>query len=201
MTTNMIKCRTLVVMVSAASLAAATLGAAADTKPPTDADRANQSRALSKDYGKRLKGTLLEAIEAGGPEAAIAVCNTAAPAIAKVATSSSGWSLGRTALKVRNPENAPDAWERDILLKFQDQAAQGADMAALEHYETTTKDGKRVFRYMKAIPTGAPCLTCHGSNLSPSVKAKIDELYPEDQATGFAVGDLRGAFTIVQPLP
>ena len=201
MTIGPIKCKSLGLMVVAASVAAATLGATAETKAPNEAERAEQSRALSKDYAKRLKGTLLEAIEAGGPEAAIAVCNTAAPAIAQDAAQASGWSLGRTALKVRNPDNAPDAWEREILLRFQDQAAQGADMASLEHYETATKDGKPVFRYMKAIPTQAPCLTCHGSNLSPSVTAKIAELYPEDQATGFAMGDLRGAFTIVQPLP
>jgi hypothetical protein len=140
-------------------------------------------------------------LQAGGPEAAIAVCKIKAPAIAKEKAASTGWSIGRTALKLRNPANSPDAWERSVLLRFQEQIREGAEAKNLEHYETTTKNGEGVFRYMRAIPTQAPCLSCHGSNLSQNVKAKIAELYPEDRATGFSLGELRGAFTIVQPLP
>jgi len=32
------------------------------------------------------------------------------------------------------------------------------------------------------------------------VKAKLDTYYPADQARGFKVGDIRGAFTISQPM-
>jgi len=178
-------------------LAAASTAAA----EPTEAERADQSRHLSKTYGEKLKDALVRAMKAGGPETAIALCNVAAPELAEQGSASSGWSLGRTALELRNPANAPDAWERSVLLEFQDKINQGADAKTLEHYETTTEDGERMFRYMKAIPTQGPCLTCHGSNVSPSVKAKIAEFYPEDEATGFALGELRGAFTITQPVP
>lgn len=58
-----------------------------------------------------------------------------------------------------------------------------------------TEDG---FRYMKAIPTKGLCLTCHGEALTEPVKATLAELYPEDKATGFKVGDIRGAFSIIQ---
>jgi hypothetical protein len=53
---------------------------------------------------------------------------------------------------------------------------------------------------MKAIGTTSPCLNCHGSALKPEVAAKVKELYPEDQAVGFASGQLRGAFTLSRPL-
>jgi hypothetical protein len=53
---------------------------------------------------------------------------------------------------------------------------------------------------MKAIGTTSPCLTCHGSALKPDVAAKVKELYPEDEAVGFASGQLRGAFTLSRPL-
>ena len=54
---------------------------------------------------------------------------------------------------------------------------------------------------MKAIGTAEkPCLTCHGSNIKPELAAKINSLYPEDKATGYKAGELRGAFTIMQPL-
>ena len=181
--------------------AVAALEAEAEDTQQTESERALQSRNLSQDYAAKLKGTLMGAIQAGGPEAAIAVCKVKAPAIAKEKAASTGWSIGRTALKLRNPANSPDAWERYVLLRFQDQISDGTEVKNLEHYETTTKNGERVFRYMRAIPTQAPCLICHGSNLSQNVKAKIEELYPEDRATGFSHGELRGAFTIVQPLP
>ena len=77
---------------------------------------------------------------------------------------------------------------------------QGADVKELEVYDTATQDGKPVFRYMKAIPTQKPCLTCHGPNVSEPLGKTIAEFYPDDQATGFSLGELRGAFTIVQPL-
>jgi len=40
------------------------------------------------------------------------------------------------------------------------------------------------------------CLACHGDNIAPEVTAAIRAHYPEDQATGFATGQLRGAFSI-----
>jgi hypothetical protein len=53
------------------------------------------------------------------------------------------------------------------------------------------------FRCTKAIPTAAePCLMCHGSGLDPALKAEIERLYPDDQATGFKAGERRGAFTV-----
>jgi hypothetical protein len=45
-----------------------------------------------------------------------------------------------------------------------------------------------------------PCLKCHGENLDPKVAAKLDALYPHDQARGYKAGDVRGAFTVRQPM-
>ena len=92
--------------------AVAALEAEAEDTPQTESERALQSRNLSQDYAAKLKGTLMGAIQAGGPEAAIAVCKVKAPAIAKEKAASTGWSIGRTALKLRNPANSPDSWER-----------------------------------------------------------------------------------------
>ena len=67
--------------------------------------------------------------------------------------------------------------------------------------EIAAIDGKRQFRFMKAIPTGALCLQCHGSSISPEVSARLAELYPDDKATGYATGDIRGAFVVTRNLP
>jgi hypothetical protein len=51
-----------------------------------------------------------------------------------------------------------------------------------------------------AIPANAPCLICHGEKIDPAVDARLKTLYPQDQATGHKQGDVRGAFTITQPM-
>ncbi len=63
------------------------------------------------------------------------------------------------------------------------------------------QQGQRTYRYMKAIPTAEkPCLACHGKALAPQVRARLDALYPEDRATGYEAGEIRGAFTLSRPL-
>jgi hypothetical protein len=52
---------------------------------------------------------------------------------------------------------------------------------------------------MRAIPTDALCLTCHGATLAPELAAAIARDYPADAATGFAQGQLRGAFSVIWP--
>jgi hypothetical protein len=53
--------------------------------------------------------------------------------------------------------------------------------------------------YVEPIRVKSMCLTCHGATLAPEVASRIAELYPEDQATGFGEGDLRGVFWVSWP--
>jgi hypothetical protein len=142
-----------------------------------------------------LKQELQAAIAEGGPVQGIEVCRVRAPEIADD-QSESGLRVGRTALRVRNPDNAPDAWERVVLEDFQRRLADGADPAGLQAWIETEVDGRRTGRWMKAIPTEPLCVTCHGDALGPDLAEAIEDAYPEDRATGFAAGDLRGAFTV-----
>ena len=87
------------------------------------------------------------------------------------------------------------------LEEFEERRKHGEDIARLEHSEVLTGDGKSFFRYMRAIPVGELCLTCHGRELDPELTGKLKELYPEDQAVGFSTGEIRGAFTITGQLP
>ncbi len=176
---------------------ASTLALAADVDPVR---LAAEARSQVKPFMMALKGELQKAMKAGGPVNAISVCNEKAPQIAARLSQRSGWELARTSLKVRNPDNAPDAWERKVLERFEQEKAAGADVKKLEYYELVDQDGKKVFRYMKAIPTGGICLECHGPQLKPEVAARLDQLYPHDQARGFEPGDIRGAFTFLKVL-
>ena len=155
-----------------------------------------ESRAAIKGFGASLKAALVAAIEAGGPEHAIGVCNMVAPGIAAERSIAYAGRVGRTSLRRRNPANTPDGWELAVLEEFEARKAAGADIKTLDHAEIVTENGQRIFRYMKAIPTAQVCTNCHGTDLRPEVAALIDDLYPTDQARGFSPGDIRGAFTL-----
>lgn len=154
-----------------------------------------EARALVKQFGGTLKGELVAAMKAEGPVAAIEVCNIRAPEIAD-SLSQDGWKVARTSLKTRNDNNTPDAWEKAVLERFEQQKAEGKDVATLEYSEVVDTAHGTEFRYMKAIGTEAACLTCHGSKISEPVKARLDALYPNDKARGYSEGDIRGAFTL-----
>lgn len=176
-------------------------GAVAQTGVPPD-DQVKAARGIAMELGGKLKGELTSAMASGGPVQALGVCKTVAPAIAADLATSSGGKVGRTALKVRNPANAPDAFERAVLLRFVEDAAKGANPASLEHAEIVEAEGRRSVRYMKAIPMAeAPCAACHGIAVAPDLLQAIRELYPADEAVGFKAGDIRGAFTIELPIP
>jgi hypothetical protein len=165
-------------------------------------EQVTAARATAMALGGKLKAELEAALKSDGPVKALAVCKTVAPAIASDLAASSGGKVGRTALKVRNPANAPDAFEKAVLLRFVEDVAKGADPTKLEHAEIVDADGKRLLRYMKAIPMApAPCATCHGTDVAPHLLRAIRDLYPADQAVGFKPGEIRGAFTITTPLP
>ncbi|RMG50074.1 MAG: DUF3365 domain-containing protein [Gammaproteobacteria bacterium] len=159
-----------------------------------------ETRKVVKEFAGELKATLQSAMKAGGPESAITVCNQAAPAIARGISEKYGWEIGRTSLRLRNPANAPDEWERKVLEDFERRKAAGEPVQKLEHAEVVQTDHGKVYRYMKAIPTGKVCLTCHGTNIQPALAKRIKTLYPEDKATGFRPGDIRGAFTVIRPM-
>lgn len=160
----------------------------------------SQARSIAISFGNVLKNELQTAMQSGGPVTAVAACNIKAPAIARNTSATTGWDVGRTSLKLRNVANRPDDWELKVLRQFEARMAQGQDPQMLEFSEIVRVGGKPTFRYMKAIPTQELCLNCHGTDIKPEVKNAIKGLYPADQATGFKVGDLRGAFTLSKPL-
>jgi len=162
--------------------------------------RSKQSRIVASDFMLRLKLELKAAMREGGPGNAVRVCKTKAPEIAAETSEKMGWRVARTSLKLRNPHNAPDAWELKVMQEFEKRKAAGEEIKTLEYAEIVTTEGKKQFRYMKAIPTEKLCLQCHGSKIEPEEAAALNKYYPHDQATGFKEGDIRGAFTITQPM-
>lgn len=161
-----------------------------------DISAQDQARQHAMLLGKSLQMELQQAMKAGGPEAAVAVCNTQAMPISTEISQQTGWQVARTSLKVRNSQNSPDAWEQEQLEQFEKRLQQGESPASLEAYALLEENGKPVERFMKAIPTQEGCLQCHGESIPENLSAQLYKLYPEDQARGFTLGQLRGAFTL-----
>jgi hypothetical protein len=180
--------QTVVFALAALSFSAG-LGAAAP-------DRAAEGQAIAAAFGAELRTELQAAMAAGGPLAAIRVCNEDAPRIAAEAAARAGAEVGRTSTRVRNPDNVPDAHERAVLEDFAATLAAGAPEHPPQRLDTLP-DGR--VRFMSAIIMQPQCLGCHGEDLAAPVAGTLDALYPDDQARGYKVGELRGAFSITWP--
>lgn len=143
-------------------------------------------------FQKALKGELMAAMQKGGPKAAVEICNEKAPQIAQKVNLENGVVISRTSLKVRNPSNQPDDWEKQILENFEKRKSDGEALKTMSAYEY---DGE-TFKYMKPIPMMGMCASCHGSNVPKPLYEHIQKFYPDDKAIGFKPRDIRGAFVV-----
>ena len=155
-----------------------------------------RAREAAADLLIALKGTLILHLERGGPEAALAVCADTAQVLTESVARRHGVMMHRVSTRWRNPLDAPDAYETAVLEAFSRLLEKGELSDTTEHAAVTTADGKRVFRYLRPIRIQRPCLSCHGQELAPGVQAVLSDYYPDDRATGYSEGDLRGAVSV-----
>ncbi|PPR31230.1 MAG: hypothetical protein CFH32_00273 [Alphaproteobacteria bacterium MarineAlpha9_Bin2] len=163
----------------------------------------NKQKSLEaiKELGSSLKSSLQMVMKESGPIAALEYCNVAAQDITKELSDTLQLKVRRTSLKTRNKNNIPDDWEQKSLSVFTAQYISGEEIKNMYFHEiVTTNNNDRIYRFIKPIPTGKVCLTCHGSNISSELADKIKELYPNDKATGFKAGEIRGAFSVIVTL-
>jgi hypothetical protein len=172
-------------------------GSAYSSDQPAELNQAKQATAA---FAGALKAELLAAMKSDGPLHAMDVCNTRAKAIGNEVSIEYGAQLSRVSARNRSPDNVPNEWQSLVLESFEDRKQAGESFDTLSWYETVETESVREFRFMKAIPTGGLCLQCHGKDVIPTVSEKLAELYPEDKATGFGLGDIRGAFVVTLPL-
>lgn len=159
----------------------------------------SQARQWATQLVQQTGAALKKELAATGPEGAIGVCKQVAPEIAGNLSRANGVRLARVSLKVRNAVlGHADAWEQAVLADFDRRAASGEKPETLEHAEFVSEPAGRYFRYMKAIPVQPMCLACHGTSeaLAPAIAAKLAAEYPKDRATGYSVGQIRGAVTV-----
>lgn len=164
-----------------------------------DVELLDEARKVATMLPPKLLASLQEEIGKSGPEGAIPVCKDMAPKMAGEIAAQTGWKIRRVSLKARNDARAiPDAWEKAALEDFDRRAANGEPPAQLEKGEKVGNE----YRYVKALPVQPLCLSCHGpaEQLSPAVKSVLEQHYPNDHATGYSVGQIRGALSVRKPL-
>ena len=133
-------------------------------------------------FKKELMKTLKTSFKKDGVTGAIDKCHVAAPGITDKHSNGS-YVIGRTSFKYRNPSNRPEKWMEAVLLGYE--KSKSIEAQLVSH--------SGVNYYVEPIYTKGLCLNCHGSITQP-VKTKLSELYPQDRATGYKLGEFRGMF-------
>lgn len=144
-----------------------------------------------------LVKSLQEQVTSGGTAAAVPFCNEFAAQYGKaklgVWSEKARTELGadsflfrRISTRARNPKNTPSERQAQVLESWEKGNASPAYFdEAGKHYT------------MHPIKISQPlCLSCHGAadKIEKKTLASIRALYPADKATGYQLGDLRGAF-------
>ncbi|MFW5876109.1 MAG: Tll0287-like domain-containing protein [Myxococcota bacterium] len=177
---------------------------AAEPAAPS-ADRAAEAQVLertrgaAKKLGGTLKARLRKAMGEGGPPQAIDVCADEAQALTHRVAEETGVQVGRSSLRLRNPDNAPPDWVEGWLREKGERPAEGVQGVA----RVDDVAGEKRARVIAPIAVEGPCVSCHGprEDLPESVVQVLEREYPQDQAVGYAVGDLRGALWAEAPVP
>lgn len=115
----------------------------------------------------------------------------AASEIGKMFTRETKYILKQTSLRLRNPNNAPDEFEKRVLKTLED------NKKLDEYWKIDEVNQEKYFRYMLPLVIEEACLQCHGEK--EKIPAFIKEKYTTDAATGYTLGDIRGAVSLKIP--
>jgi hypothetical protein len=163
-----------------------------------------ETRDIAAAMLKELGQTLQAAMADGGPENAIGVCKTQAPEIAMKLSMKHQLKVARVGTRARNPDmGVPNDWQTQAFKQFETRLAKGDKPYDIEFIQLVKSGSYDLeLRYAKPIVLQPMCTACHGTpeQISPEVKAKLDQLYPNDKAINYKPGELRGAVVVTRLL-
>jgi sulfite reductase alpha subunit-like flavoprotein len=143
---------------------------------------------------KELGSNLMKHMKEGGPQQAIPFCNASANPLTEEIAKKYNVSIKRTSHKIRNDDNKPNEAEETILKQYFASISNNEELKPI-----VSKDEEGKVHFYAPIKLEAKCLACHGT-IGQEVSIRTDSilkvLYPNDKATGFKVGDLRGIVNI-----
>lgn len=142
-----------------------------------------------KELGKNLMG----AIQKKGTVEAVEFCNVRAYPITDSMATTQNATIKRVSDKPRNPNNRASTKELKIIEQFKEAVATGEDYQPV----TEVENGRNTVYY--PIITNSMCLQCHGipnKTIQPETLTTINDLYPNDKATGYDINQVRGMWAI-----
>ena len=149
-----------------------------------------------------LSSNLQSALQQGGISNALPFCSLAASPLTAGIAGKHGFAIRRVTHKPRNLVGQADATELAILRQFEASLPAATATNPLAPLVTHLTVDTATF-FAPIVLNHELCLKCHGEpgkDIAPENVAVIQRLYPQDQATGFKLGDLRGAWRIDIPL-
>ena len=159
-----------------------------------------QTLALGDSISKIAQATLMQnvskAMKEGGPVHAVEFCNLQAMPLTDSISKAHHVTIQRVTDKNRNPNNGLKTdGERSAWKKFKETFSP----QPAEPIHFVQEEGQALV-YYKPIAIGMPtCLKCHGApeqDIDGATAQKINEKYPNDKATNYQLGDLRGMWKI-----
>ncbi len=150
---------------------------------------------------KNLKTQLTEAIKQKGPEYALNFCSEKGLVLTLETEKqlAKGIEIKRTSAQYRNPHNAPDKYEQQVLQYFTTSTKKNEKTR--EYVQEVSDQEKSYYRYYKPLYIKALCLTCHGDpkQMSDNLRRALREKYPDDKAVNYKTGDFRGMVRVTIP--
>ncbi len=141
-----------------------------------------------------LASKLKEVVQEEGIAEALKFCNVNAYPIVDSLEEVYNIQVKRASSRTRNPGDTPNKMEGEIIEKYSRDIAKGFTP------EVKIIMDDDMAHYFKPIILSAElCLKCHGqvgTDLLDENYKIIKELYPDDNATGHNLGDLRGIWSI-----
>lgn len=173
-----------------------------DQEPTSETTAASLPDSIYIAYGQQIAGTTFQhlsgrlqaAMQSGGVEEAVAVCQLAASPLVDSLSQAFKADIRRTALRVRNPNNTPNEQEKAQLVQYEQTKTNGQPMRP-----QVVDLGNGQMAFYGPILAAELCLKCHGTvgeTITQQDHALIKNRYPADQATGYQAGDLRGIWSI-----
>ena len=161
-----------------------------------------RGRAIATETFGLLRTNLQTAIQSGGISNALPFCSIAASPLTASMAEKHGVTLRRITHKARQPSAKASETERTLLSHFESLITAASITNPPPPVVTNLAPGTLTF--FAPIVIGVElCLKCHGEPGTDIAQTDLDlirKLYPQDEATGFKLGQLRGAWRIDFPM-
>jgi hypothetical protein len=154
---------------------------------------------ITNEAQKNLLSNLQKAISEHEFSGAIEFCKVNALPILKSIDNLQAVKVRRVTTKPRNPVDLPDQDEFPLLDAYE---YNSENKIKSDPSIQKIQNGEVLLYTRPIVIANGMCLSCHGEpgkDIDSKTLAKLIDLYPEDMAKGYAIGDLRGMWSVRIP--